>query len=161
MRRWAATGALLGARRRSELDGTRASVVRALLLRLILTAARRPRPPGSCSQSSSGTERLIDMLEALGWLTEGNCATAKGAEMPRFLLALSVAVMLGTAATPAVADVHGVSNAECAAPGAPSGATTEASRSAPGRPAAPIPVTASDGRTQGRGDEADAEGTNC
>ncbi len=70
-------------------------------------------------------------------------------------------MLLGAGATPAGADVHGVSNAECAAPGAPSGATTEASRNAPGRPDAPIPVTASDGQTQGRGDEADAQGTNC
>lgn len=70
-------------------------------------------------------------------------------------------VLFAVGATPAVADVHGVSNAECAAPGAPSGATTDASRNAPGRPDAPIPVTASDGRTQGRGDDADAKGTNC
>jgi hypothetical protein len=70
-------------------------------------------------------------------------------------------VLLVMGATPAAADVHGVSNAECAASGAPSGATTEASRNAPGRPEAPIPVTASDGRTQGQGNEADAQGTNC
>ena len=70
-------------------------------------------------------------------------------------------VLSAMGATPAVADVHGVSNAECAAPGAPSGATTEASRNAPGRPDAPIPVTASDGRTQGQGNDADAQGTNC
>ncbi len=76
------------------------------------------------------------------------------------LLVLAL-VLLAVSATPAVADVHGVSNAECAAPGAPSGATTEASRAAPGRPDAPIPVTASDGRTHGRGNDADAQGTNC
>jgi hypothetical protein len=70
-------------------------------------------------------------------------------------------VLFALAATPAAADVHGVSNAECAAPGAPSGATSEASRAAPGRPDAPIPVTASDGRTQGRGNDADAQGANC
>ena len=70
-------------------------------------------------------------------------------------------VLFAVGATPAVADVHGVSNAECAAPGAPSGATSEGSRAAPGRPDAPIPVTASDGRTQGRGNDADAQGTNC
>jgi hypothetical protein len=63
--------------------------------------------------------------------------------------------------TAALADVHGVSQAGCAAPGAPSGATTDASRSAPGRPDAPIPVTASGGRTQGQGGNADALGTNC
>lgn len=76
------------------------------------------------------------------------------------LVVLAV-VLLAMGVTPAVADVHGVSNAECAAPGAPSGATTEASRSAPGRPDAPIPVTASDGRTQGRANDAEAQGTNC
>lgn len=83
--------------------------------------------------------------------------------MRRFVLVPLVLalVLFATAATPAMADVHGVSNAECAAPGAPSGATTDASRSAPGRPDAPIPVTASEGRTQGRGDDADAQGTNC
>ena len=70
-------------------------------------------------------------------------------------------VLFAMGAAPAAADVHGVSNAECAAPGAPSGATTEASRDAPGRPDAPIPATASDGRTQGPGDDADARGTNC
>lgn len=75
-------------------------------------------------------------------------------------LPLAFALMAATAA-PALADVHGVSNAECAAPGAPSGATTTASRAAPGRPDAPIPVTASEGRTQGRGNDADAQGTNC
>lgn len=76
------------------------------------------------------------------------------------LLTLGV-VLVAMGATPAAADVHGVSNAECAAPGAPSGATTDASRNAPGRPDAPIPVTASDGRTQGQGNDADAQGTNC
>jgi hypothetical protein len=80
--------------------------------------------------------------------------------MRRFVMMLAL-VLLVMGATPAAADVHGVSNAECAAPGAPSGATTEASRNAPGRPDAPIPVTASGGRTQGQGNEADARGTNC
>jgi hypothetical protein len=83
--------------------------------------------------------------------------------MRRFVLPLLVLalVLVAMGATPAMADVHGVSQAECAAPGAPSGATSDGSRSAPGRPDAPIPVTASDGRTQGRGDDADAQGTNC
>jgi hypothetical protein len=83
--------------------------------------------------------------------------------MRRFVLPLVVLalVLFAMVATPAMADVHGVSQAECAAPGAPSGATSDGSRSAPGRPDAPIPVTASDGRTQGRGDDADAQGTNC
>ena len=83
--------------------------------------------------------------------------------MRRFVtrLLMLALVLFAIGATPAVADVHGVSNAECAAPGAPSGATTDASRNAPGRPDAPIPVTASDGRTQGQGNDADAQGTNC
>jgi hypothetical protein len=83
--------------------------------------------------------------------------------MRRFVLPqlVLVLVLFAMTATPAFADVHGVSQAECAAPGAPSGATTEQSRSAPGRPDAPIPVSASGGRTQGRGDDADAQGTNC
>ena len=83
--------------------------------------------------------------------------------MRRFIVRLLMLafVLFAVGATPAVADVHGVTNAECAAPGAPSGATTQASRNAPGRPDAPIPVTASDGRTQGRGNDADAQGTNC
>jgi hypothetical protein len=83
--------------------------------------------------------------------------------MRRFVLPLLVLalVLFAMGAAPALADVHGVSQAECAAPGAPSGATSDGSRSAPGRPDAPIPVTASDGRTQGRGDDADAHGTNC
>jgi hypothetical protein len=81
----------------------------------------------------------------------------------RFVVRLLVltSMLLAAGTTPAGADVHGVSNAECAAPDAPSGATTEGSRNAPGRPEAPIPVTASGGQTQGRGDEADAPGTNC
>ena len=75
--------------------------------------------------------------------------------------ALLILTLLALSATPAGADVHGVSNAECAPTGVPSGATVEASREAPGRPDAPIPVSASDGRTQGRGNDADAHGTNC
>jgi hypothetical protein len=82
--------------------------------------------------------------------------------MRRFLpLVVLALVLIAMVATPALADVHLVSQAGCAAPDAPSGATTDASRSAPGRPAAPIPVMASDGRTQGRGGAADAQGTNC
>jgi hypothetical protein len=74
------------------------------------------------------------------------------------LLALTLAA---ASATPALADVHGVSNAECARDGAPSGATVEASQDAPGRPGAPIPRNASDGRTQGKANDAPAQGTNC
>jgi hypothetical protein len=75
--------------------------------------------------------------------------------------AVLILALLALSATPAGADVHGVSNAECAPTGVPSGATVQASRDAPGRPEAPIPVSASDGRTQGRGNDADAQGTNC
>jgi hypothetical protein len=74
------------------------------------------------------------------------------------LLALALAA---ASATPALADVHGVSKAECAAPGAPSGATSEGSQSAEGRPEAPIPFNASGERTQGRANDAPAQGTNC
>ena len=81
--------------------------------------------------------------------------------MRRLLLALLVLASMAVAAPSASADVHGVSNAECAADGAPSGASHESSRSAPGRPDAPIPENASDGRTQGRANDADAQGTNC
>jgi hypothetical protein len=83
--------------------------------------------------------------------------------MRRFVLPLLVLalVLFAMSATAALADVHAVSQAGCAAPGAPSGATTDGSRSAPGRPDAPIPVSASDRRTQGRGGDADAGGTNC
>ena len=71
--------------------------------------------------------------------------------------ALALALATGTAS----ADVHGVSQAGCAADGAPSGATADASRAAPGRPDAPIPVTASVGKHQGRGGAASAQGQNC
>jgi hypothetical protein len=71
-------------------------------------------------------------------------------------------ILSAALATPALAHVHGVSNAECAAPGAPSGATSEGSRNAPGRPDAPIPFNASGGKSDAsRAQEADAQGTNC
>jgi hypothetical protein len=68
----------------------------------------------------------------------------------RRVLALLIAVALALAAGTASADVHGVSQAGCAADGAPSGASQEQSGDAPGRPAAPIPRTASDGKHQGK-----------
>jgi anti-sigma factor RsiW len=71
------------------------------------------------------------------------------------LVAAAVALTLALAAGTASADVHGVSQAGCAANGAPSGASQEQSRTAPGRPAAPIPVTASDGKHQGKGGDGD------
>jgi len=74
---------------------------------------------------------------------------------------VATAAMAAALATGASADVHGVSAAECASDGAPSGATAPASRAAPGRPDAPIPVTASDGRTQSQGGDAPAQGTSC
>jgi hypothetical protein len=73
----------------------------------------------------------------------------------------AASMLLAFGAPPASGDVHNVSKAECAAPGAPSGATTQASRDAPGRPGAQIPDTASAGRTQGKGNDAPAQGTNC
>lgn len=71
-------------------------------------------------------------------------------------------ILSAAIATPALADVHGVSNAECAAPGAPSGASSEGSRAAPGRPDGPIPRSASGGESDAsRAQEADAQGTFC
>ena len=93
----------------------------------------------------------------------GNVLRRKENAVPRLVVRLVVLAMMlfALAAAPALADVHGVSNAECAAGDAPSGASADASRAAPGRPDAPIPVSASDRRTQGRGNEADAQGVNC
>lgn len=78
-------------------------------------------------------------------------------------LALLLAVVLGLAfpAGSALADVHNVSEAECAAPGAPSGASAQGSRDAPGRPDGQIPVNASDGRTQGQANDAPTQGKFC
>jgi hypothetical protein len=83
--------------------------------------------------------------------------------MRPFVRSLLLALALAASATPVLADVHGVSNAECAAAGAPSGATSDGSRAAPGRPDAPIPVTASGKGDdfEGRGDDADAQSTTC
>jgi hypothetical protein len=77
------------------------------------------------------------------------------------VIAAAAAMVTALATGTASADVHGISAAECAAPGAPSGATAPASRAAPGRPDAPIPVTASGGETQSKGGLAPAQGTNC
>ena len=83
--------------------------------------------------------------------------------MRRSIVALTAigALALGAGAGTAGADVHAVSQAGCAVEGAPSGATSEGSRAAPGRPDAPIPVSASDERTQGQAGHAAAQGTNC
>ena len=81
--------------------------------------------------------------------------------MRRLGSALIAAGAMAVAAPVAGADVHAISAADCARDGTSAGATAPASRAAPGRPDAPIPVTASDGRTQSRGGEAPAQGTNC
>ena len=76
------------------------------------------------------------------------------------LRSLGLALVLAAAlTTPVLGHVHNVSNAECAPPGVLSGALQSAT--APGRPAAQIPITASEGRTQGRANDADARGVNC
>ena len=79
--------------------------------------------------------------------------------MRKLTLALILmALILAFAVVPAFADVHGVSQAGCGAgeSGGKSGATQ--SRGKGGRPDAPVPVTASDGKTEGKGGDADA---NC
>lgn len=72
-------------------------------------------------------------------------------------LLIALAVTLFGAAGTASADVHGVSQAGCGRDGN-SGATNQASRDAGGRPDAPIPVTASEGKSGSGGGRADA---NC
>ena len=78
------------------------------------------------------------------------------------LLALALMAAL---ATPAMAHVHGISNAQCAPAGVASGAQQSAHAIGdPGRPAAPIPRTAS-GKSAaewtGQGGTFDAQGTFC
>ena len=58
------------------------------------------------------------------------------------LALLLMLLLLGLTVVPAFADVHGVSQAACS--GNPNAGATQ-SREAPGRPDAPIPVTASGG----------------
>ena len=73
-------------------------------------------------------------------------------------LLIALAVTPFGAAGTAYADVHGVSQAGCGV-SPNSGATNQASRDAEGRPDAPIPRAASDGKSDsGRGGAADA---NC
>lgn len=83
--------------------------------------------------------------------------------MARFSLLVLLALMMTLSVAPAAsADVHPVSQAQCAPEGVESGAIR--ARDAigdPGRPAAPIPVFASDGRTEGRGGDAPAQGQHC
>ena len=82
----------------------------------------------------------------------------------RRLLAVAVAagaMVIGLAAGTASADVHLVSQADCG--NSSSAGATESRRAIgdPGRPAAQIPVTASGGKTEGKGDDADAQGQHC
>jgi hypothetical protein len=71
----------------------------------------------------------------------------------RRVLPLLVAVALTLAPGTASADVHGVSQAGCSEN--PKAGATQ-SRDAEGRPGFPIPVTASDGKHQGKGGDGDA-----
>jgi hypothetical protein len=76
--------------------------------------------------------------------------------MRRVLAVLGAASAMAMAFTagPASADVHGVSQAGCgASPNA--GATASEHAIDNGRPAAPIPVTASGGKTQGKAGDGD------
>ena len=80
--------------------------------------------------------------------------------MTRILRPLLLALLLAAAsATPAVADVHRVSEADCAPPGVRSGASAEGSRNAPGRPDGQIPIEAG-GLEEGRARD-DAPGKHC
>jgi hypothetical protein len=82
--------------------------------------------------------------------------------MRRLVAALAAAAAgLALAAGPASADVHGVSQAGCAGGPGDSRSGAQMSRDAQGRPGAPIPVTASEGRHEGKGGDANAQGTNC
>jgi hypothetical protein len=68
------------------------------------------------------------------------------------ILVAAAAMTVGLTAGTAGADVHGVSQAGC---GASPNAGATVSSDAPGRPGAPIPVTASGGKTQGKGGDGD------
>ena len=75
------------------------------------------------------------------------------------VMVLTVAFMLAAPLTgSALADVHGISQANC---GNSASAGAIQSREASGRPDAPIPVSASGGRTQGQGGAVDAQGQHC
>ena len=80
--------------------------------------------------------------------------------MKRLVLVPALVAGLAFPAGSAFADVHNVSEAECAASGAPSGALM--SREAPGRPDGQIPVNATENADpQGRANDAPTQGTNC
>jgi hypothetical protein len=76
------------------------------------------------------------------------------------ILIAAGAMTVGLTAGGASADVHGVSQADCGK--SPNAGAIQSRRAiVHGRPAALIPVTASKGRTQGRGGSAPAQGQNC
>jgi hypothetical protein len=78
----------------------------------------------------------------------------------KFLRPLLLGLLLAAAsATPALADVHLVSEADCAPTGVPSGASADASRDAPGRPDGQIPIQAG-GLEEGKAVD-DAQGKHC
>lgn len=78
--------------------------------------------------------------------------------MTKFIRPLVLALLLAAASTtPALADVHRVSQADCAPTGVPSGAA--ASRHAEGRPDGQIPIEA--GGNVEAGHVGDAPGKNC
>lgn len=77
------------------------------------------------------------------------------------VLVLLVSMMVFGLAPMASADVHPVSQAQCAPDDVESGAIGSRHAIDAGRPAAPIPVTASDGKAQGKGGAAPANGTHC
>ena len=84
----------------------------------------------------------------------------RGAFVTKFIRPLLLALLLAAASTtPALADVHRVSEADCAPTGVPSGASAEGSRNAPGRPDGQIPVEA--GGNVEAGHVGDAAGKNC
>ncbi len=76
------------------------------------------------------------------------------------VIVATLALMMGTLTLTAGAQVHPVTQAQCGL-ASQSGANAQASKDAPGRPDALIPVTASDGKTQGKGGAASANGVNC
>jgi hypothetical protein len=81
--------------------------------------------------------------------------------MKRLALFVAVLFALALPSGSALADVHAVSEANCAPTGVPSGASSDGSRAAPGRPDGPIPVNATENADpQGKANNR-AEGMNC
>lgn len=77
------------------------------------------------------------------------------------VLVATGAIAIGLAAGTASADVHGVSRADCGlSPNAGANRSHDAFLNH-GRPGPPIPVSASGGRTQGRANDAPAQGPHC